>query len=37
MMDMKHVNVATFIGASVETDKLCEVWEYYSKGSLQVR
>ena len=33
---MKHSNLNTFIGASVNPSvKLCIVWEYCSKGSLQ--
>ena len=36
MMDMKHTNVAQFIGAVVEPPELMVVWEYCTKGGLQV-
>lgn len=37
MTDLKHNNLATFIGATTEPPELFEVWEYCSKGSLQVK
>lgn len=35
--DLRHVNINSFIGASVDTDFLILVTEYCSKGSLTVR
>ena len=36
MTDMKHANVVQFTGAVVEPPELMIVWEYCTKGGLQV-
>ena len=35
MMEMKHNNLNTFMGACTEAPNICCVWEYCAKGSLQ--
>lgn len=35
-VDLKNQNLAVFLGVTVETPNICEVWEYCPKGSLQV-
>jgi hypothetical protein len=35
MMDLKHQNLNTFIGACTEAPNIVVVWEYCTKGSLQ--
>ncbi|KAI0242810.1 Atrial natriuretic peptide receptor 1 [Lamellibrachia satsuma] len=34
-VDLKNQNLAVFLGVTVETPNICEVWEYCPKGSLQ--
>lgn len=36
MKDMKHDNLAVFIGACVDPPNTCYIMQYYNKGSLQV-
>jgi len=36
MSDIKHNNLATFVGVTTEPPDVYEVWEYCAKGSLQV-
>jgi len=35
MLETKHSNLNSFIGACIAPPNLCVVWEYCSKGSLQ--
>lgn len=37
MLDVRHDNLAHFIGATVNPPNVCIVSEFYSRGSLQVR
>ena len=37
MLDVRHDNLAHFIGATVDPPNICIVSEFYSRGSLQVR
>ncbi|XP_053384831.1 atrial natriuretic peptide receptor 1-like [Mercenaria mercenaria] len=33
--ELKHANLTTFVGVCTIPEKICSVWEYCSKGSLQ--
>lgn len=35
MNEMKHGNLAHFVGACIDAPNICSVWEYCTKGSLQ--
>lgn len=37
MRDVHHDNLAQFMGACVETSNICILFQYGSKGSLQVK
>ena len=36
MFEIKHGNLTTFIGACIDPPHISAVWEYCTKGSLQV-
>ncbi|XP_060604135.1 atrial natriuretic peptide receptor 1-like [Ruditapes philippinarum] len=35
LFELKHANVTTFVGVCTVPEKICSVWEYCSKGSIQ--
>ncbi|KAL4224656.1 hypothetical protein ACF0H5_015353 [Mactra antiquata] len=35
LSELKHANITTFVGICTQPEKLCSVWEYCNKGSLQ--
>ncbi|XP_053384657.1 atrial natriuretic peptide receptor 1-like [Mercenaria mercenaria] len=35
MHELKHVNLTTFVGLSISPEKICCIWEYCTKGSIQ--
>lgn len=37
VIEFKHGNIASMLGICTDADTPCVIWEYCSKGSVQVR